>query len=314
VLIPKALNFGARVYSGFRAEKIVQEKGRVAGITGSIVDEATGAKRLNFTMRAKVVCVAGSAIRSPALLQASQIYDQAGMTGRNFRCHPGVIVAGVFDEIVDGWRGIPQSYECTELLDFDDPHKNIWMVPGFAHPIGTAAMAPSFGAQHMSFMRKYRHMAAIIVMLDEEGSGTVKWKGGGRINIKHSLTKHDRAQLSQGLKAAAKIMFAAGAREVVVPYNDPLILTNESELELIPSRGVPDYDLALTGVHPMGTLRMGDRPQQAVVKSTGEHHSLPGLFVCDGSVFPTALGVPPQISIYSFSRHFASQVIGSLKG
>jgi choline dehydrogenase-like flavoprotein len=314
VLIPKALEMGARVYSGFRAERILQEKGRAAGVAGSVVDTATGKRRLSFTIKARAVCVAGSAIRSPALLQASEILDEAGMTGKNFRCHPGVIAAGVFDEVVDGWRGIPQSYECTQLLDHNDDQKNIWMVPGFAHPIGTAAMAPGFGATHMSFMRKYRHMAAIIVMLDEEGSGSVKWRGNGRIDIRHSLTALDRKQIVMGLEGASKILLAAGAKEVLIPHHDPLVIKGEDQLGLIKKRGVPDYDLALTGVHPMGTLKMGDNPKSAVVKSTGEHHGLPGLFICDGSVFPTALGVPPQISIYSFSRHFAPHVLSFLKG
>lgn len=314
VLIPRALDFGARVYSGFRAERILHEGGAVTGVAGSIVDEDSGQKKYSFQFTSKAVCLAASAVRSPALLQASQIKDQAGLTGKNFRCHPGVIAAGVFDELVDGWRGIPQSYECTEFLDHNDDKKNIWMVPGFAHPIGTAAMAPGFGATHMAFMRKYRRMAAIIVMLDEEGSGEIQWKGGGRINIHHSLTEIDRKQLVMGLEGAAKILFAAGAKEVVIPHFDPIVMSDEGQLSKIGARGIPDYDLALTGVHPMGSLKMGDDPASSVVQCTGQHHSMKGLFVCDGSVFPTALGVPPQISIYSFSRHFAPHVVSFLKG
>jgi choline dehydrogenase-like flavoprotein len=34
-----------------------------------------------------------------------------------------------------------------------------------------------------------------------------------------------------------------------------------------------------------------------------------GLFVSDGSLFPTSLGGPPQISIYSFALHLAPNVI-----
>ena len=40
-----------------------------------------------------------------------------------------------------------------------------------------------------------------------------------------------------------------------------------------------------------------------------DHHQLRGLFVADGSLFPTSLGGPPQISIYSFALHLAPHVI-----
>jgi choline dehydrogenase-like flavoprotein len=62
-------------------------------------------------------------------------------------------------------------------------------------------------------------------------------------------------------------------------------------------------------VHPLGTLAFGDDPRRSVVKSSGEHHQVEGLFVLDGSLFPTSIGVPPQISIYTFARHLSRFVV-----
>jgi choline dehydrogenase-like flavoprotein len=59
----------------------------------------------------------------------------------------------------------------------------------------------------------------------------------------------------------------------------------------------------------MGTLRMGEDPKTSVVRSTGEHHQLRGLFVADGSLFPTSIGAPPQMSIYAFALHLAPHAI-----
>jgi choline dehydrogenase-like flavoprotein len=64
----------------------------------------------------------------------------------------------------------------------------------------------------------------------------------------------------------------------------------------------------MAAVHPMGTMALGDDPKRAVVKSTGEHHQLEGLFVLDGSLFPTSIGGPPQIPIYAISRHLSRYV------
>jgi len=48
---------------------------------------------------------------------------------------------------------------------------------------------------------------------------------------------------------------------------------------------------------------MGDDPAVAAVDSEGKHHHLPGLWVADGSLFPSSIGVPPQLSIYALGLH-----------
>ncbi|MFN9910260.1 MAG: GMC family oxidoreductase, partial [bacterium] len=49
----------------------------------------------------------------------------------------------------------------------------------------------------------------------------------------------------------------------------------------------------------MGGCAMGEDPSRAVVRSDLRHHSLPNLFVVDGSVLPTSLGVNPSQTIYA---------------
>jgi choline dehydrogenase-like flavoprotein len=48
---------------------------------------------------------------------------------------------------------------------------------------------------------------------------------------------------------------------------------------------------------------MGDDPAVAAVDSEGRHHHLAGLWIADGSLFPTSIGVPPQLSIYAMGLH-----------
>ena len=59
---------------------------------------------------------------------------------------------------------------------------------------------------------------------------------------------------------------------------------------------------------------MGDDKTRSVVDSTGEHHYVKGLFVADGSLFPTSLGGPPQISIYVFALHLARHAVERARG
>jgi choline dehydrogenase-like flavoprotein len=299
VLIPEALDRGARLYVSTRALRIAHDGARVTGV------EARTASGRRVSIRSRVVVLAGSAVGSAALAIASGVPDPHEQQGLGLRIHPGAAVAGVFDETIDGWRGIPQSVECTEHLDFrEGSTSRVWITTVFAHPVGTAALLPGFGAAHMAAMRRYRNLAVLTAMVHDETSGRV-YVEGDRPRIRYRMIDSDRAQLQKGMRACAQLLLAAGAREVLVPGIPPVSVRSERELDRIDSvRGVP-----LTAVHPMGTMRLGEDETRAVVRSTGEHHRLRGLFVADGSLFPTSLGGPPQISIYTFALHLARHVI-----
>jgi choline dehydrogenase-like flavoprotein len=282
-----------------KALRITHDGARVTGV------EAIAASGRKVTVRSRVVVLAGSAVGSAALAIASGIPDPHDQHGMDLRIHPGAAVAGVFDDPIDGWHGIPQSVECTEHLDFrEGSESRVWITTAFAHPIGTAVLLPGFGAAHMSAMRRYRHLAVLTAMVHDETAGRV-YVSGDRARIRYRMSDGDRAQMGKGLKACARLLLAAGAREVLVPGIPPVSVKNERELSAIDQvRGVP-----LTAVHPMGSMRLGEDQKRAVVRSTGEHHHMRGLFVADGSLFPTSLGGPPQISIYTFALHLAPHVI-----
>ncbi len=315
VLLPAAVAAGARVVSDARVDEVTLRRGEATGVRGALLG-ADGRPRGAFSVEASAVCLAGSAVGSAALHAKSGLPDPSGQAGRNLRVHPGAVVAGLFDEEVVGWQGIPQSVECSEFLDFDpDALRCVWLLPAFAHPIGTAALVPGFGAPQAALLRRYRHVAVASAMIHDTSAGRVRVRPGGRIRIDYALNERDRAQLAFGLTQAARILLAAGARQVLVPYEpDPLIVTREAELAQIETRGVRDHELGLVAVHPMGTLRMGEDPRRAVVDSHGEHHAVRRLFVGDGSLFPTSIGVPPQLSIYTFARRVAAHVVARLGG
>lgn len=314
VLIPQAEAKGATVYADVRALRVLHDGARVSGVEAIALD-ANGGAHAKVQVRARVVVLAGSAVGSAVLAHRSALPDPHAQLGLRLRMHPGAAVAGRFDDDIDGHRGIPQSYECTEHLSFDEgSDKRVWIVPAFAHPIGFASALPSFGAAHMTAMRQFRRLAVLSAVVHDETSGEVRADDEGRAIISYKMTEGDRAQLAKGLAACARLLFAAGAREVTIPAIPPVRLTSMKDLDALDFSFVRPHALPLTAVHPMGTLRMGDDPRGAVVDSTGEHHRVKGLFVADGSLFPTSLGGPPQISIYAFAYHLSRHVIARVRG
>jgi choline dehydrogenase-like flavoprotein len=58
----------------------------------------------------------------------------------------------------------------------------------------------------------------------------------------------------------------------------------------------------------MGTARMGGNPARAVTDSFGTVNGVAGLTVCDASLFPSCLGVNPQVSIMAFATRIARRL------
>jgi choline dehydrogenase-like flavoprotein len=309
VVLPQAVDAGARVYADVQVVSIVHDGRRAGGIRGVILGE-DGTPRGNVDVRARVVVLAASAVGSAALARRSGLPDPHSRLGRGLRLHPGAIVAARFEQEIVGWRGIPQSYECTELLSHEPASdKRVWIVPAFAHPIGAAATIPGFGAAHMAAMRSYKNLAVLTAMVHDETSGEVVLGPDDRPVIRYAMLESDRRQLALGLVACARLLFAAGARQVTIPAVPPIYLSSAAELDALDLTVLRPHSVPLTAVHPMGTMPMGEDPKKSVVRSTGEHHQLRGLFVADGSLFPTSLGGPPQIGIYGFALHLSPRMV-----
>jgi choline dehydrogenase-like flavoprotein len=309
VMLPQAVAAGARVYSDIEVVALLHDGRQVTGVTG-IARGSEGEAGRAVHVRARVVVLAASAVGSAALARRSDLPDPHEQLGRGLRIHPGAVVAGRFERSIEGWHGIPQSYECTEHLSFEEgSDRRVWIVPAFAHPIGTAASLPGFGAAHMASMRAYPHLAVLTAMVHDETRGEVLAGDDGRPVLRYTMTDGDRVQVAKGLAACARLLLAAGAREVIIPAIPSRRVTSVAELDALDLSFVRPHAVPLTAVHPMGTLRLGDDPRTSVVSSTGEHHQLRGLFVADGSLFPTSLGGPPQISIYAFALHLSPHMI-----
>ena len=60
--------------------------------------------------------------------------------------------------------------------------------------------------------------------------------------------------------------------------------------------------------HLMGTCRMGDDPEDSVVNKDGRSWSIPNLWICDGSLFPTSGGVNPSLTIQALACRMGDRI------
>lgn len=304
VLLPRALAAGAELVTHCVATRVLHSSGAARGVEAVVVDPRTRAPRGRLVIDAGRVCLSASATGTAALLLRSKVPDPSQQTGQTLRIHPAVIAAGDFDDEVRAWEGIPQTYECTELLELDRPEGHrTWVLPAFAHPVGTASMVPGHGAAHRAFMERYAHLGVLTAMIHDLTPGTVAPDGELGVRLESWPDESDRAELALGLWACAKLLFAAGAKRVLIPSRVPLVLHPTDALDDLKAMPIEKGELDLVAVHPMSSVPMGDDPRRAPVGSDGRHHHLENLWVADGSLFPTSIGVPPQLSIYALGLH-----------
>ncbi len=304
--IPLALAAGAKLFSNCTAEKIHVDRDRAAGVFAQLPSG-------NLYVQSKVVVLAAGAINSPQLWLKSRLPNTNRQVGTNLHLHPAVFVGGIFDEAIDGHIGIPQSFYIDEFLDMEKaPGSGYLLMPAFGSQMIVAASLPGFGENHHELMERYRHIAALLVLLhDNRTTGRVSVNYKGTPNIAYRLRRADKRILVEGAINAARLLFAAGATEILMPYTQHFPIKTETGLEIIRQRGIVPNDIMLASSHPQGTLRMGRNPVGSVVKLSGESRAVEGLFVADASLFPTSIGVPPTLTIAALAEHVANQIIES---
>jgi len=309
--VPAADRAGARLYANCPVRRLVAEAGRVRRVEGEVVD-ALGRPRHRFTMTAQVVVLCAGAINTPALLLASGIANANRRVGRDLHLHPSVLMSGIYDENIYGYKGIPQSYYVDEFIDLErDPDSGYILMPVYGFPVMTATQLPGFGRAHFEMMRNYHRMVGILVLMHDQSAGQVQIDRNGRPQISYTVDAREQRLFAEGLQHCAEILFASGASKVIAPYGQPVTLEPDDSLDVFLERGVRQGDIPIASTHPQSTCAMGEDRRRAVVNSYGQSHDLPNLFVCDMSVFPSSLGAPPQISTASLADRTAQYIKAS---
>ena len=175
--------------------------------------------------------------------------------------------------------------------------------------MGTATSIPEHGNAHLEIMKRYSNLAVFSAMLHDESKGEITPIGDLDFSIQYELNKNDEKELKEGLIACAKLMFASGAKRIIIPANPIIEIKNEDEILKQLDFNFKKLNIDITAVHPMSSVPMGDDSSKFAVGSNGKYLHLDGLWIADGSLFPTSIGVPPQISIYSMGLHVGEQII-----
>jgi choline dehydrogenase-like flavoprotein len=301
--IPRALRRGARLFADCRVERVTKSAGTVTGIVGRFVRPG-GHAGPNLTVRAPVVVVAGGAVQTPALLLRSGLRSSSGQLGRNLSLHPNAKVIALFDEEVTGWKGVHQGYQVREFAD-----DGILLTAVNVPPSLIAMTLPWHGHELGELMACYNQMMTAGCLIEDTGSGRVRNPPGFGTQVTYQLSERDAERVVRGVAYCAELMFAAGARRVLLPFDGAPEVRDPAVLADLVSRPVAKRSMELFTVHLMGTARMSEDPRRGVTNSFGAFHGVTGLHVADASLFPTPIGVNPMETILALATRNAHRLI-----
>lgn len=315
-MIPEAVTYGADVYANTWVERVERNGRKATRVIGRMRDPKTD--RLNgrtLTVQAKLVVLSGGGINTPAMLLRSKI-NPNGRTGFRTFLHPAVGVVGIHDELIEGFKGSPQYVACHHFWERGPDKMGFLLENAPVFPAGNAGFFKSFGADKQRFMDQMPHMSVTAALLrdgfdttDPDEGAVITLKDSGHPSIHYKWTPRLQEGLREVTRRSAEVQLAGGAKRAITLHAQSRTVTNASEIAALDAMPTGPGEIGVFSAHVMGGCAMGTDPARSVVDSrTLRHHDLDNLFVVDGSVFPTSLGVNPQVSIYGLASWGAEHV------
>jgi choline dehydrogenase-like flavoprotein len=160
-------------------------------------------------------------------------------------------------------------------------------------------------------MGRFSKLSLCAVLPRDASEGRVRIGKDGNPRVDYRLNAADERRIAEGVIQAARVLEAAGAREIYsmhpgwLSYFPDRPGDFERWADETRRRGYRDGRVTFFSYHQMGSCRMGVDPSGSAVGPNNESHEVAGLYVLDGSCFPTASGVNPMLSIYGIAHRGA---------
>lgn len=300
-----AAHGGARIVVDCDVRRVIIDRGVVTG-----VEALVGRHRVQ--VRAPAVIVAAGSIHSPALLLRSGVSLPA--LGRNLALHPATAVLAEMNDDVRPWTGTVQAHYSDQFADLHDGY-GFKFETAPIHPSLQALAAPwESAAQHRRRMAGLPRTALVGILLRDRFGGRVTVDRDGTAVVDYQLSRYDRGHLRRAIAGGAELLEAAGAREIWMPlardvsYRPGPADRRADWLTRVNAAGWGPNQLLLVTFHQMASCRMGVSAKTSVVDAEHRVWGIRGLYVADASVFPTASGVNPMLTVMAIAHRAAGLI------
>lgn len=244
-------------------------------------------------------------LRSSSGTHPSGLGNQSGYVGKNLMVHVSGRYMARFPEVVNSFMGISGGVNIQDYYEGDpkaDFHRG-YTLYGSLLPSPPERFADwyleEWGSDLIGIMESYNRMIRIAVLGEDQA------RENNRVYPDANRQDEDGFPLPR-----------VSYRRSVGEYSmfDHAVDTSR---RICRAGGADDWEffhIADGSAHPLGTCRMGDDPETSVVNRWGACHTLEGLYICDGSVFPTSGAVNPACTIMDLAARTADYLIRNRSG
>jgi choline dehydrogenase-like flavoprotein len=312
--IPAAMSAGATLIHSAEARTLQQKDGKVTAILCRALDKNKRPTGVTISVKAKTVIAAGGGINTPALLMRSKVPDPHALIGKRTFLHATTFAFGDYEQPVDGFYGAPQSTYSDEFVwrDGADGAMGYKLEIMPMHPGLISSLTGGFGKKAFDELSRLPHLSSAIALLrdgfhEQSVGGTVELNDAGEPMLDYPITEYLLDGAKRSHYSMVEMHFAAGAKRVRAGHAQATFSETWEEAKAQIDALV--YEPGFVGIgsaHVMGGCPLGEDESRCVTDSDGKFKYLDNLYIFDGSVFPTSLGVNPQLTIYGMTAKNAT--------
>lgn len=292
------------IYPQSFAIKLRYEGERARAVEGWTLDDLRMRKG-KFRIEADAFVISAGTLMTPVFLLYNGI-NPNDRVGKNLHIHPAVGCVGVFEEETEMWNSIIQGYKVDEF-----EKEGIRIEGGFPVIEAFMAAAPFSPSEVKDAVNLYKHSIVYGAMIEDETKGVVLPAPDFSPRVFYNPIDDDIDKYRYALIRVAELIMSAGAKKVIPTLESMPAFENLDELKKY-VMGAKRTEFMVSAYHPMGTAAFGDNRKQCAVDNSFRVYGFRNLFVCDGSVIPTSLGVNPVLTIGAISLIAAERILKSL--
>jgi choline dehydrogenase-like flavoprotein len=292
--LPLAVAAGAEIRPGCFVHAIERDA------AGRVVAAVYRKDGVDHRQRCAALFLCAGAVETPRLLLHAGIANSSGQVGRNYMAHVATQVWGTFEPEMRPNKGYPSSLITEDMVrapgaGFAGGYlvQSLGIVPvTWADQV--ARGRGLWGQALVDYLQQYNHVAGIGI------NGECLPQPGNFLELA------DEAD-DMGVPKV-RVRFSYGANEHAVHAHAEAFLR-----EVWEAAGATDPWTLTRSAHTIGTCRMGDDPGRSVVDGVGRSHDVANLWVCDNSVFPSALCANPALTIMALGLRTGDVFLGARK-
>lgn len=291
--IMPASNNNLRIITNIRAEKIYFKD----NLANKLLVKTE--KNKKYFIKFKKIILAAGPVQTPILLKKSL---GKKFTSDKMQIHLNLRMHAKFPNKIFATRGTIFTTQIQEFIN----EGTLFMSTNFNYDTFISSLYV-YDDEFINYFKNNFDSYASYVLQIKPSSKIVIFNFFGNPILYFKLDNGDFNNIKKNLIFFSKLLFDAGATEIILPINIKKIFKNHMDVI-----SYIDYikvsDLQMVSVHGMSSCQIS-KDKSSFFNNNGQSNIIKNLYCVDASVLPSNIGESPQGTIMAFSHEIISRLL-----